>query len=69
MIFIIIIGIVLIALFWYEQLDTALFITNRTPRSDRTFCTIISTLSGKHQSSSRHSPKERRQTLYLSILW
>ena len=28
MIFIIIIGIVLIALFWYEQLDTALFITN-----------------------------------------
>ena len=28
MIFIIIIGIILIALFWYEQLDTALFITN-----------------------------------------
>ena len=28
MIFIIIIGIVLIALFWYKQLDTALFITN-----------------------------------------
>ena len=28
MIFIIIISIILIALFWYEQLDTALFITN-----------------------------------------
>ena len=28
MIFIIIIGIMLIALFWYEQLDTALFFTN-----------------------------------------
>ena len=28
MIFTIIIGIVLIALFWYKQLDTALFITN-----------------------------------------
>ena len=28
MIFIIIISVILIALFWYEQLDTALFITN-----------------------------------------